>query len=152
MKIALLGYGKEGQATEKYFKSHFNNVEIDIFARKIGKLFDIGIFWIWNKGNHVIVRADVAAYFVPVIRGGALQVGSDIGSENVAFRGIDTAVGVTLHVSVAAYNTDMAVIFIITGKNVARQKLGVGFVNTLCRIVGLKGNRGGGSAVYLHTA
>lgn len=31
MKIALLGYGKEGQATEKYFKSHFENVEIDIF-------------------------------------------------------------------------------------------------------------------------
>lgn len=24
MKIALLGYGKEGQATEKYFKEHFN--------------------------------------------------------------------------------------------------------------------------------
>ena len=31
MKIALLGYGKEGQATEKYFKNHFENVEIDIF-------------------------------------------------------------------------------------------------------------------------
>lgn len=29
-KILLLGYGKEGQATEKYFKSHFSNVEIDI--------------------------------------------------------------------------------------------------------------------------
>ena len=29
MKIALLGYGKEGQAAEKYFKSH-ENVEIDI--------------------------------------------------------------------------------------------------------------------------
>ena len=31
MKIALLGYGKEGQAAEKYFKSHFENPEIDIF-------------------------------------------------------------------------------------------------------------------------
>ncbi len=31
MKIALLGYGKEGQATEKYFKNHFENVEIDVF-------------------------------------------------------------------------------------------------------------------------
>ena len=31
MKIALLGYGKEGKATEKYFKSHFKDVEIDIF-------------------------------------------------------------------------------------------------------------------------
>lgn len=31
MKIALLGLGKEGQATEKYFKSHFNNVKIDVF-------------------------------------------------------------------------------------------------------------------------
>ncbi len=31
MKIALLGYGKEGQATEKYFKSHYDNVECDIF-------------------------------------------------------------------------------------------------------------------------
>ena len=31
MKIALLGYGKEGQAVEKYFKNHFKNVEIDIF-------------------------------------------------------------------------------------------------------------------------
>ena len=31
MKIALLGYGKEGQATEKYFKSHFQDVEIDVF-------------------------------------------------------------------------------------------------------------------------
>ena len=31
MKIALLGYGKEGQATEKYFKNHFANVEIDVF-------------------------------------------------------------------------------------------------------------------------
>ena len=31
MKIALLGYGKEGQATEKHFKNHFENVEIDIF-------------------------------------------------------------------------------------------------------------------------
>ena len=30
MKIALLGYGKEGQAAEKYFKSHEKNVEIDI--------------------------------------------------------------------------------------------------------------------------
>ena len=31
MKIALLGYGKEGQATEKYFKSHFEKPEIKIF-------------------------------------------------------------------------------------------------------------------------
>ena len=31
MKIALLGYGKEGQATEKYFKSHFENLKCDIF-------------------------------------------------------------------------------------------------------------------------
>ena len=30
MKIALLGYGKEGQAAEKYFKNKFN-AEIDIF-------------------------------------------------------------------------------------------------------------------------
>ena len=29
-KILLLGYGKEGQATEKYFKSHFSNIKIDI--------------------------------------------------------------------------------------------------------------------------
>ena len=39
MKIALLGYGKEGQATEKYFKNHFENVEIDIFFRVSAKLF-----------------------------------------------------------------------------------------------------------------
>ena len=31
MKIALLGYGKEGQATEKYFKNHFDNTEFEIF-------------------------------------------------------------------------------------------------------------------------
>ncbi len=31
MKIALLGLGKEGQATEKYFKSHFQDLECDIF-------------------------------------------------------------------------------------------------------------------------
>ncbi len=31
MKIALLGLGKEGQATEKYFESHFNDIEIDAF-------------------------------------------------------------------------------------------------------------------------
>ena len=30
MKIALLGYGKEGQATEKYFKNHFDNTEFEI--------------------------------------------------------------------------------------------------------------------------
>ncbi|MBR0488182.1 UDP-N-acetylmuramoyl-L-alanine--D-glutamate ligase [Candidatus Saccharibacteria bacterium] len=31
MKIALLGYGKEGKATEKYFKSHFKDATFDIF-------------------------------------------------------------------------------------------------------------------------
>ncbi len=31
MKIALLGYGKEGQATEEYFKSHYDNTECDVF-------------------------------------------------------------------------------------------------------------------------
>ena len=31
MKIALLGYGKEGQAAEKYFRSHFEDVKFDIF-------------------------------------------------------------------------------------------------------------------------
>ena len=31
MKIALLGYGKEGQATENYFKNHFKDIKIDIF-------------------------------------------------------------------------------------------------------------------------
>ena len=31
MKIALLGYGKEGKSAEKYFKSHFEDVKIDIF-------------------------------------------------------------------------------------------------------------------------
>ena len=30
MKIALLGYGKEGQAAEKYFKDKFD-AEIDVF-------------------------------------------------------------------------------------------------------------------------
>ena len=28
MKIALLGYGKEGQATEKYFKKHLKTYKI----------------------------------------------------------------------------------------------------------------------------
>ncbi|MBQ3470515.1 UDP-N-acetylmuramoyl-L-alanine--D-glutamate ligase [Candidatus Saccharibacteria bacterium] len=31
MNIALLGYGKEGKAAEKYFKSHFKDVSFDIF-------------------------------------------------------------------------------------------------------------------------
>lgn len=31
MKIALLGYGKEGQATENYFKTHSKDAKIDIF-------------------------------------------------------------------------------------------------------------------------
>lgn len=31
MKIALLGYGKEGQSAEKYLSSHFGSPEIDIF-------------------------------------------------------------------------------------------------------------------------
>lgn len=30
LKILLLGYGKEGQSAEKYLKSHFKNVKIDI--------------------------------------------------------------------------------------------------------------------------
>ena len=30
MKILLLGYGKEGQATEKYFKSKYSNITVDI--------------------------------------------------------------------------------------------------------------------------
>ena len=31
MKIALLGHGKEGQSIEQYFKSHYDDVEFDIF-------------------------------------------------------------------------------------------------------------------------
>ncbi len=31
MKIALLGYGKEGKSAEAYLKNHFENTEIDIF-------------------------------------------------------------------------------------------------------------------------
>lgn len=32
MKIALLGYGKEGQAVEQYFRKHDNDFECDIFS------------------------------------------------------------------------------------------------------------------------
>ena len=32
MRIALLGYGKEGQAAEKYFKSHFKDAVIDVLG------------------------------------------------------------------------------------------------------------------------
>ena len=31
MKIALLGYGKEGKSLESYFKSHDENLICDIF-------------------------------------------------------------------------------------------------------------------------
>ena len=31
MKIALLGYGKEGKSTENYFKNHYQDAKIDIF-------------------------------------------------------------------------------------------------------------------------
>ena len=31
MKIALLGYGKEGKSTEAYFKKHFEDLKCDIF-------------------------------------------------------------------------------------------------------------------------
>lgn len=31
MKIALLGYGKEGKAVEKYFEQHYDNIDCDIF-------------------------------------------------------------------------------------------------------------------------
>lgn len=31
MKIALLGYGKEGQSTEEYFKKHFKDLKCDVY-------------------------------------------------------------------------------------------------------------------------
>ena len=39
MKIALLGYGQEGKSTEAYFKSHFDDVEIDIFDNETPEEF-----------------------------------------------------------------------------------------------------------------
>ena len=39
MKIALLGYGKEGQAAEKYFKSKYKDASFDVFENETPEQF-----------------------------------------------------------------------------------------------------------------